>query len=138
MVEAWLDAVNRTDAAQVEALTAEQVEIVGPRGSGHMDRAVVSEWMARAGFSSRVRRWYCGGDGSVVVEQAARWVDPSTGTELGRAVVASTFVVGGGRVVRFARHDAGLDAALWSAGLTGENEVVERGAHGTTGRQGTC
>ncbi len=131
MVEEWLAAVNRADAEQVEALTAERVEIVGPRGSGLMDRAVLSEWMIRAGFSSQARRWFCGADGRVVVEQAARWADPYSGQEGGQAIVASDFVVADGHVVRYARHDAALDPALRSAGLTDRDEVVERGAYRT-------
>jgi hypothetical protein len=68
VVEAWLDAVNRKDVGALERLTHDEVEIVGPRGSGRMDRAVLAEWLARAGFSAEVLRWFCGADGSVVVE----------------------------------------------------------------------
>ena len=34
VVEGWLDAVNEQDAAQVEALSSEQVEIVARAGRG--------------------------------------------------------------------------------------------------------
>ena len=34
MVEQWLAAINAGDGARVEALSQEQVEIVGPRGRG--------------------------------------------------------------------------------------------------------
>ncbi|MPZ64714.1 MAG: hypothetical protein GEU83_04085 [Pseudonocardiaceae bacterium] len=79
IVEEWLDAVNRRNGLRLEQLTHEAVEIVGPRGSGRADRRVLSEWLIRAGFSAEPLRWFCGADGSVVVEQDARWVDVTTG-----------------------------------------------------------
>lgn len=122
VVEEWLEAVNRGDGQRVEQLSAEDVEIVGPRGSAH-GRQVLSQWLTRAGFSASARRWFCGADGSVVVEQDARWVDLATGSEVGRAVVASAFVVDGAVVARYARHD-GLDAALVAADLDRADEVT--------------
>ncbi|MEJ7755943.1 MAG: nuclear transport factor 2 family protein [Nocardioidaceae bacterium] len=83
IVEQWLAAVNRGDGVRLEQLTHEEVEIVGPRGSGRADRRVLSEWLTRAGFSAEPLRWFCGGDGRVVVEQDARWVDVATGEEQG-------------------------------------------------------
>jgi hypothetical protein len=126
VVEAWLEAVNRGDAGGLERLTHDEVEIAGPRGGGRMDRAVLAEWLARAGFSAQELRWFCGANGSVVVEQDARWVDAASGAERGRARVASRFVVGDGRVASYARHDDGLQTALTAAGLGIEDEVTER------------
>jgi hypothetical protein len=61
----------------------------------------------------------------VVVEQEARRVDPATGSEQGRAVVASQFLVRHGVVVRYARHDE-LPTVLVAAGLDQADEVVAR------------
>lgn len=126
IVEAWLDAVNRSDGRGLEELTHEEVEIVGPRGAGRSDRRVLSEWLTRAGFSAESLRWFCGADGSVAVEQNARWVDATTGAEQGRARVASQFHVVGTRVATYVRHDGGLLPALTAAGLDEGNEVTER------------
>src|SRR3954463_15864531 len=126
VVAAWLEAVNRRDVGALERLTHEEVQIDGPRGGGRMDRAVLAEWLARAGFSAAGLRWFCGANGSVVVEQDARWVDPASGAERGQARVASRFVVNDGRVARYARHDDGLQPALSAAGLGTAQEVVER------------
>ena len=93
IVEEWLDAVNRGDGVRLEQLTHEEVEIVGPRGTGRADRRVLSEWLTRAGFSAEPLRWFCGSDGRVVVEQDARWVNVATGEEQGRGQVASQFLV---------------------------------------------
>jgi ketosteroid isomerase-like protein len=125
VVEAWLDAVDRADAAAATALCAPDVEVVGPRGSVR-GREVLGPWMARAGFSARPLRWFCGADGAVVVEQDATWVDPATGVARGRAVVAARFLVTDGVISRFQRHDDGLPAALAAAGLRESDEVTAR------------
>lgn len=122
VVRDWLGAVNAGDAARLVALTTERVEIVGPRGAGPADREVLADWLARSGFSATSLRWFCGTDGSVVVEQAATWRDGAEGVRL-----ASQFLVDGGRhavrIARYVRHDGGLEPALAAAGLTAADEV---------------
>ncbi|WP_175479478.1 nuclear transport factor 2 family protein [Geodermatophilus siccatus] len=126
VVEAWLHAVDRADAVAAMALCAPDLEVVGPRGSVR-GREVLGPWMARAGFTARPLRWFCGAGGAVVVEQDATWADPATGDERGRAAVASGFLVADGVITRFRRHDDGLPAALAAAGLRGADEVAARG-----------
>lgn len=116
VVAEWLDAVNRGASRRVAQLSAEDVEIVGPHGTVR-GRQALSEWMTRAGFSADALRWFCGGDGNVVVEQDARWVDPATSVERGRARIASQFLVDGACVARYARHED-LVHALAAAGLS--------------------
>ena len=123
VVEAWLDAVERADAAAAMALCAPDLEVVGPRGSVR-GREVLGPWMARAGFTARPLRWFCGAGGAVVVEQDATWADPETGVERGRAVVAARFLVADGVIARFQRHDDGLPVALTAAGLRESDEVT--------------
>ena len=122
VVEEWSDAVNRRDGPRLEQLSHEAVRVVGPRGSVQ-GRQVLSGWLARAGFSARPLRWFCGANGSVVVEQAARWVNPDTGEDLGRSVVASRFQVTGAVVAGYQRHED-LRAALAAAGLDERDEVL--------------
>ena len=81
--------------------------------------------MTRAGFTAEALCWFCGGDGRVVVEQDARWVEQATGEEQGRAVVASQFLVAAGRIVRYVRHDD-VRLALTAAGLDSSDEVTVR------------
>jgi hypothetical protein len=118
VVNDWLAAVDAADAARLVALTTERVEIVGPRGAGPADREVLADWLTRSGFSATSLRWFCGTDGSVVVEQAASWRDGAEGVRL-----ASQFFVDGGRVARYVRHDGGVEPALAAAGLTAADEV---------------
>jgi ketosteroid isomerase-like protein len=122
VVEEWLDAVNRGDARRAGQLWADEVEIAGPRGSMR-GRKVLAAWMGRAGFSAESLRWFCGADGSVVVEQAARWIDPATGADRGQAQVASYFCVEGGDIARYARYE-NLELALTAAGLDESDEVI--------------
>lgn len=122
VVEEWLDAVNRGDPRRVQQLSHFDVEIVGPRGSAR-GREVLAEWLARAGFSAEALHWFCGADGTVVVEQAARWLDPATGVEQGRARIASQFLVEGGSIIRYQRHEQ-LAQALVAAGIDRSDEVL--------------
>lgn len=128
MVEEWLSAVDARDGDRLLALTTAEVELVGARGRARADRAVLVGWLGRAGFSAEARRWFCGGDGRVVVEQDARWVDLATGAKQGRARIASEFLVDPAerRVARYVRHDAGTAAALAAAGLSADDEVTVR------------
>ena len=126
VVEQWLAAVNAGDGAGAEALSHEQVEIIGPRGRGSAPRAVLSEWLARSGFSGRPVRWFCGGAGLVVVELAARWHDPATGAAQDSFRIGSLFQVTEGRVARYERFDDGLAAALTAAGLDATRDEVTR------------
>lgn len=126
IVEAWQLAVNRGSATDAVTLMAEQVEVLGPRGEGFMPRHELGAWMVRSGFTAEPLRWFCGGNGTVVVEQDARWVDRETGQGRGRAVVASRFRVDDDVVSRVVRHDEGLQAALDSAGLASADEVLDR------------
>lgn len=124
VVERWLAAINAEDAAGVEALTSEQVEIVGPRGQGTMERHVLGEWLARAGFQSEALRWFCGGDGRVVVEQHGQWHDVASGEVQGQRVIGSEFLVRDGRVMRYVRYDSGVFDALAAANLDGQRDLV--------------
>jgi hypothetical protein len=116
VVERWQDAVNTDDADALAALSDERIEIVGPRGSGFGSQ-VFAEWLARAGLTITPTRWFCGPEGTVVVEQDAVWAGR------GSATVASHFEVTGDVVVRYARYDS-LDEALRAAGLDAAAEVT--------------
>jgi len=124
VVEEWLAAVNRGDARRAGQLSADEVEIAGPRGSMRGRPGLVG-WMGRAGFSAESLRWFCGADGSVVVEQAARWTDPATGADRGQAHLASYVCVEGGHIARYARYE-NLELALTAAGLNESDEVMPK------------
>lgn len=126
IVEAWHSAVNGGSADRVRALCADQVLVLGPRGSGMIASAEFGDWMARSGFSAAPKRWFCGADGTVVVEQSARWDDAAaTGSVLGRSTVATHFKVDDQLVVAVRRH-AELAPALVDAGLSVADEVFGR------------
>lgn len=85
---------------------------------------MLSEWLLRAGFSASARRWFCGADGTVVVEQDAAWDDVATGAAQDRKRIASRFGVADGVVTSYRRHDAGLQEALDAGDLTVADEVT--------------
>ena len=127
MVQEWLDAVNRCDGATLTGLSHAEVKIVGPRGAGLMPGSVLSAWLLRSGFSAETLRWFCGGDGRVVVEQAARWHDVQSGEQQAHRIIGSRFVVRDGLVAAYERFDGGLRDALAEAGLDAEHDEVTSG-----------
>lgn len=114
VVTAWHEAVNRGDADALVALSDEQIEIGGPRGAT-AGRAVLRDWLQRAGIELEPCRWFGSGE-ALVVEQAARWRGPDGALGEPR-IVASLFAVEDDRVRRALRFDA-LDEALAAAGLS--------------------
>jgi hypothetical protein len=125
IVERWLASVNEANREAVLALTASDLEIVGPRGVGR-GKALLADWLARAGFAAEARRWFCGEGGRVVVEQDATWSAPDGGAgHAGHARVASSFVVRDRLIARFERFDS-LAGALAGAGLAERDEVCAR------------
>ena len=49
VVRAWHDAVSRGDANALVALSADDIEVGGPRGSAH-GHAILRDWLERAGI----------------------------------------------------------------------------------------
>jgi len=127
VVDRWLTAINAGDGPLVESLSHEQIEIVGPRGSGIADRSALTEWLTRSGFSSRSVRWFCGGDGTVVVDQDATWTDLRTGAAQECKRIGSQFQIRDGRVAKYVRFDEGVSAALSAAGLDERRDLVAVG-----------
>ena len=125
VIEAWQEAVNAGSADRVARLSAEHIQVLGPRGTATMTGSDLADWMTRSGFSATALRWYCGGAGTAVVEQAAVWTDRGTGIEQGHATVASHYRVVGDAVAAVARYPD-LRTALDAAGLLPSDEVLAR------------
>jgi O-acetyl-ADP-ribose deacetylase len=113
VVTAWLDAGNVADVGRITALTAPDIEIVGPRGSAR-GREVLIEWLGRAGARFETLG-VSSQDDQVVVEQHGVWRTPD-GAVQGEARVACRFVVHRGQVQLVQRYDS-LAAAHSDAGI---------------------
>lgn len=127
VVAAWHEALDAGDVDRLAALSHDEIELVGPRGVAS-GRAVVRDWVGRAGARFEPLRWFHR-DGSVVVEQRARWRGEDTGEAGAPIVVATAFRVRDGLVARLARFDD-VAAALAAAGLDEATELPRRGADG--------
>jgi hypothetical protein len=121
VVLAWQDAVNRQDAERLVALSAPDIEVVGPRGSGY-GHQLLREWLARAGLQLTTERIFARGE-VVVVGQLGVWL----GATPVERHLASRFRVSGGRVAQFARYED-LATALAAAGLSDADEVPVGGS----------
>jgi limonene-1,2-epoxide hydrolase len=120
-VQAWQDAANAQDIDQLLALSDENIEIVGPRGTSHGHQPL-REWMRRAGLTLETRRTFAHGN-IVVIEQHAVWRNVETGAVSGDADIASSFQVTNGRIVRYGRFDD-LASALEDAKLTKADKIL--------------
>lgn len=120
IVLAWHDAANSRNFERLMELSDPNIEVSGPRGSGH-GRQLVREWLLRSGLTFKTLRLFARGD-AVVVEQHGVWHSAETGEPTSEADFASHFRIDGGRVAQIARYDT-LDSALEKAGLNYEDEV---------------
>ncbi|MDQ3225831.1 MAG: nuclear transport factor 2 family protein [Chloroflexota bacterium] len=119
VVQAWHNALNVGNLDRLAPLMHEQIEFVGPRGSGR-GAGLVRDWAERAGIQMKPVSWFARG-GVIVVAQQARWRDQETG-ELGEPIdVASVFEVRDGLIQRVARYDS-LEEALATVGIDGSEE----------------
>ncbi len=114
-VQAWHQALNAGDVERLTALSTDDVEVGGPRGSGR-GAGLLRDWFGRAGIRLEPRRLFQRGE-TVIVEQEAEWRNRETDAATGRERPASIFIVRGGRVASVIRHPD-LAAAFAAAGLT--------------------
>jgi ketosteroid isomerase-like protein len=119
IVKAWHEALNGDPDRLVE-LSHPDVEVGGPRGSGHGTR-LLREWVDRANISLEPRRFFHRAE-TVVVEEEAEWHSAETGEATGSQTAGSVFVVRDGRVARVMRYDD-LAGALRAANIDGSHEV---------------
>jgi SnoaL-like protein len=120
VVRAWHDAVNRGDADALVALSDDDIEVGGPRGSarGH---AILRDWLDRAGIQLEPGRWFAS-PAELVVEEVATWRGPHDVVTVPQ-IIASSFTVEDGRVMRTVRYGS-LEEALAATGLTLVDEVL--------------
>jgi ketosteroid isomerase-like protein len=122
LVAEWHEALNAGDAERLVALVSDEVEVGGPRGSGH-GIELLRDWVGRAGIHLEPLRTFHRGD-TVVVEQRATWLSPETGQPGEPLVVASIFTIRDGRIHAVMRYDD-LETALELSGLNMADEVEE-------------
>lgn len=120
IVQEWQEAANTQNIDRLLELSAPNIEIVGPRGSG-FGHQLLRDWMARAGLTLKTLRVFVRGE-KVVVEQHGVWRSQETGEVTGEKVLASAFQVDDRYVVKFARYDD-LNTAFEATGLRQSDEV---------------
>ena len=120
IVRDWHLALNACNVDRLVGLVDQDVTIVGPRGQTQ-GAQVVREWFGRANLRMYPTRFFQHGS-TVVVEAAAQWRDPETGTVTGNGIVGVVFEVRDGRLTHIARYD-NLAAALAAASLSETDEL---------------
>jgi hypothetical protein len=97
----------------VLALSAEDVEVGGPRGSGR-GHQLVREWLARTGIELKEMSVFGRGE-TIVVEQRAAWRDADRKVSSEREI-ATVFVIRDGKIARLVRYDS-VEEALRATAL---------------------
>jgi ketosteroid isomerase-like protein len=120
IVKDWHEALNSGDPDRLVELSHPDVEVGGPRGSGHGTR-LLREWVDLANIRLEPRRFFHRAE-TVVVEEEAEWRSAETGGVTGSQTVGSVFVVRDGRVARVMRYED-LAGALQAANIDGSHEV---------------
>ena len=87
-VVAWHEALNSGDVERLIRLSHPDIEVAGPRGTGH-DVRILREWVERANVRLEPGRTFHEAE-TVVVEQGAEWQTAEPG---GTQTVASVFTV---------------------------------------------
>lgn len=113
-VLAWHEALNDGDLDRLLSLSAEDVEVGGPRGSDR-GAALLADWLGRAHIRMQPRRIFERGE-VLVVEQSAAWLG-ADGAPGEPQIVASVFRVEGDRVASVVRY-SDTESALQAANLT--------------------
>ena len=118
IVRTWQETVSAADVDRALALSASDIEVGGPRGTGR-GHQLVRDWVARTGIELEQLRFFQRGD-VVVVEQRATWKLPDGATSM--KVIGTVFRVAGVVVARVVRHDS-LEGAITASRLTEQDEV---------------
>lgn len=116
-VLAWHEALNSGNIERLVELSHPDVEVGGPRGTGH-GAQILREWVDRANIHLEPGRIFHEAD-TMVVEQAAEWTSTESSS---RQTVASVFSVHDGLVTSVVRYP-GLAEAMRAADLDETQEI---------------
>jgi ketosteroid isomerase-like protein len=119
-VRACHEALNSGDAEGLVKLSHPEIEVGGPRRTGHGTQ-LLREWVGRANIRLEPRRVFHQGD-TVVVEQRAEWHATDTEQVTGSQVVSSIFVVRDGQITCVVRYPD-LAVALEAANIDESHEI---------------
>ncbi len=120
LVLAWQQAANSQDSDRLIALSTPDIELVGPRGSGH-GHQLLRDWLGRAGLHLTTLRAFAR-DNIVVLAQHGVWHSIETGEITSERDLASRFRLENQRIDQIARHDD-LNTALNEARLHYTDEI---------------
>ena len=116
----WVELSNQSNLEGLSKVTANELEIVGPKGKGVINHKELGEWLERANLKLVTMNRYAK-DQFIVLEQQGTWLNPDD-TIKGEATVFTVFKIEDKKVTFLARYD-NEQKAFEVSGLSDEAEI---------------
>lgn len=101
--EAWVSLANQKDLEGLAQVTADELELIGPKGQGVINHLELGEWLERANLKLSTINQYAK-DHFIVLQQNGTWFNNDNSVK-GQAIVFTVIKVVNRKVVFLARYD---------------------------------
>ncbi|MFD1607388.1 hypothetical protein [Oceanobacillus luteolus] len=118
----WVELSNEGDLEGLSKVTANELEIVGPKGTGVIDHKELGEWLKRAKLKLVTINRYAK-DHFIVLEQQGTWLNPDDSIK-GQGIVFTVFKIVDQNVTFLARYD-NKQEAFDVSGLSDEAKITK-------------
>jgi hypothetical protein len=118
--ELWVALSNQKDLVGLSELTAHELELVGPKGTGVINHQELGEWLNRANLKLSTINQYAKAQ-YIVLEQNGTWLNDDD-TIKGQTIVFTVFKVVDLKVIFLARYD-NKEEAFNISGLSDEEKI---------------
>lgn len=103
LAEQWIELCNRQDVEGLASITAEELEVHGPKGSKGLDENGLKEWMERANLKLKTFEKYAR-DNKVLMGQHGTWLNEDASVK-GEEDVYTVLVIDDQKVSAIARFN---------------------------------
>ena len=118
----WVELSNQSNLEGLSEVTANELEVVGPKGTGVIDHKELGEWLKRANLKLVTINRYVK-DQFIVLEQQGTWLNPDN-TIRGQATVFTVLKIVDKKVNFLARYD-NKQKAFEVSGLSDEDKITK-------------
>lgn len=101
--ETWIELSNQKNLEELSKVTSDELELVGPKGTGVIDHQELGEWIERANLQLATTERYAK-DHYIVLVQHGNWLNDDDSIK-GQAIVFTVFKIIDRQVNFLARYD---------------------------------